>query len=328
MTTKNNKAVLGILLVVFLSFVLLMIFASYTIKNLAGGGEDGAGISFSSSKESKSIAVVEVTGVIMESKKIIELLERAVEDKETKAIIMRINSPGGAVAPTQEIYEEMRRIDELYEESEGAKGKPIYASFGSMAASGGYYLGAGARRIYSNAGTITGSIGVIMQNLDLSKLYEWAMVKQVNITAGRYKDMGQPNRGLTKEERDILNNMISGVHSQFIRDIERTRGPKIKGDLKELAQGQIFSGEEAQKLGLVDEVASLWQAGRRIHKELKIEKEFGFKYIEKKKKKGFWALMENIDEASTGLSMFSKFLGKITNKLENHADETPILMYQ
>jgi|TARA_Y100000780_G_C13696127_1_gene423424 protease-4 len=324
-TTKNNKAVLGILLVVFLSFVLLMIFASYTIKNLSGKGE---GINFSDLKEGKSIAVVEVNGVIMESKKIIELLERAYEDKETKAIIMRINSPGGAVAPTQEIYEEMRRIDQEYEDSEGEKGKPIYASFGSVAASGGYYLGAGARRIYSNAGTITGSIGVIMQNLDLSKLYEWAMVKQVNIKAGRYKDMGQPNRGLTQEERDILNNMISGVHNQFIRDIERTRKGKIKGDLRELAQGQIFSGEQARDLGLVDEVASLWQAGRKIHEELKIEKEFGLKYIEKKKKKGLWAIMDNIDEASTNLNLFSQFLGKMTGKVEGHMDNSPILLYQ
>ena len=325
MTTKNNKAVLGILLVVFLSFVLLMIFASYTIKNLTGKGE---GIDFSGSKESKSIAVVEVNGVIMESKKIIELLESAAEDKETKAVIMRINSPGGAVAPTQEIYEEMRRIDSLYDESEGKEGKPIYASFGSVAASGGYYLGAGARKIYSNAGTITGSIGVIMQNLDLSKLYEWAMVKQVNIKAGRYKDMGQPNRGLTEEERDILDSMISGVHMQFITDIERTRKDKIKGDLKELAQGQIFSGEQAQKLGLVDEVASLWQAGRKIHEELKIEKDFGFKYIEKKKKKGFWAVMDNLDQASTSLGLLSKFIGKMTGKLENQAENSPILMYQ
>ncbi len=325
MTTKHNKAVLGILLVVFLSFVLLMIFASYTIKNLSGKGE---GLSFSGGVEPKSIAVVEVNGVIMESKKIIELLEKAVEDKETKAIIMRINSPGGAVAPTQEIYEEMRRIDTMYEESEGAEGKPVYASFGSVAASGGYYLGAGARKIYSNAGTITGSIGVIMQNLDLSKLYEWAMVKQVNITAGRYKDMGQPNRGLTQEERDILNNMITGVHGQFIRDIERTRKGKIKGDLKELAQGQIFSGEQAKDLGLVDEVASLWQAGRKIHEELKIEKEFGLKYIEKKKKKGFWAIMDNIDEASTNFSLISKFLGKLSGNLENQAENAPVLMYK
>lgn len=327
MTTKNNKAILGILLVVFLSFVLLMIFASYTIKNLSGGEEGGRGITFSS-HEPKSIAVVEVSGVIMDSKKTIELLDRAMDDKETKAIIMRINSPGGAVAPTQEIYQEMRRIDELFDSSEGKEGKPIYASFGSMAASGGYYLGAGARRIYSNGGTITGSIGVIMQNLDLSKLYKWAMVKQVNITAGRYKDMGQPNRSLTSEERGILENMITGVHAQFIHDIERTRGKKIKGDLKELAQGQIFSGEQAQKLGLVDEIASLWQAGRKIHKELNIEKKFGFKYIKKKKKKGLWALMDNIEGASKGLNMISTFLGRISSKIENHGEESPILLYQ
>lgn len=317
MQARKNKAVLGILVVVFLSFVLLMIFASYTMKNLK---TDSGSFKMGSFGKKGSIAVVEVNGVIMESKKLIELVHKAEEDKDTKAIIIRINSPGGAVGPTQEVYEEIRRIDQAYDKSEGKEGKPVYASFGTIAASGGYYLGAAARRIYSNAGTLTGSIGVIMQFMDLSRLYQWAMVNQQNIKSGRYKDVGQPNRPITAEEKALLEGVITGVHDQFMRDILRTREGKIKGDLTELAQGQIFSGEQALKFGLIDEIGSLWQAGRKIHEELKLEGEFGLKFIEKKKKTGLWSLMDNLDEASSALKM-------LVNKFGGEASG-PSLMYQ
>lgn len=316
-TNKKNKAVTGILIVVFLSFVLLMIFASYTMKNLKG---DGAGFNPSSFGKGASIAVVEVNGVIMESKNLIELIEKAEEDKETKAIFLRINSPGGAVGPTQEVYEEIRRIDEKYTETEGKEGKPVYASFGSIAASGGYYLGAATRKIYTNPGTITGSIGVIMQFMDLSKLYKWAMVSPETIKAGRYKDVGQPSRSMTEEEKALLEGMISGVHDQFMNDILRTRKGKIKGDLKELAQGQIFSGEQAFKLGLVDELGSLWQGARKVHEELGIKEKFGLKFIEKRKKSGVWALMDNLDDATTAL--------KLLMKRTQTSAEAPALMFK
>lgn len=316
MTKPANRTAMGILMIVFLFFVLLLIFASYTMKNLVG--ENSLGLQRTS--ESGSIAVVEVNGVIMESKDLVELIHKAEEDTNSKAIILRINSPGGAVGPTQEIYEEIRRIDKSYTDSKGTKGKPIYASFGTVAASGGYYLGAATRRIYSNPGTITGSIGVIMQFMDLSKLYEMAKVRQLNIKAGKYKDVGQPNRSMTEEEKSLLENMIKGVHGQFIKDIERTRKSKIKGDINELAQGQIYSGEQAMKVGLVDDLKSLWQAGREIHKELKLEGEFGFYYVKKKKKKGIFAFLENFEEVSSHIK-------EITSKLDN-LDKPLTLMFK
>jgi protease-4 len=150
---------------------------------------------------------------------------------------------------------------------------------------------------------------VIMQFMDLSRLYEFAMVNQQNIKSGRYKDVGQPNRAITPEEKALLEGVISGVHKQFMSDVLRTRKGKVKGDLNELAQGQIFSGEQAFNFGLVDELGSLWQAGRRIHEELKLEGEFGFKFIEKKKKTGLWALMDNIDEAVTNLRILTSKMG-------------------
>lgn len=222
------------------------------------------------------IAVIPIENEIMESKKVIEMLLSAEEESEIKAIILRIDSPGGAVAPTQEIYEEVRRIDKI---------KPIYASFGTVAASGGYYIGAATRKIYANAGTLTGSIGVIMQMADLSELFKWAKYKQETIKAGRYKDIGNPGRAMTDEERAFLTDLLAGTHKQFMDDITAVRKGRLKKDITELAQGQIFHGKEAKELGLVDEVGSLWQAGRAIHKEMKFKGKFALRFMKPQRKK-------------------------------------------
>ena len=312
MAGNKNRAVYGVLLLVFLFFVILMIFASYTINVFKSESDE---VNYSR-KNKGSIAVVEVEGVIMDSRKTVELLHIAEEDKSIKAIILRINSPGGAVGPTQEIYEEIRRIDASWDLSNKKEGKPIYASFATVAASGGYYLGAATRRIYSSPGTLTGSIGVIMQFLDASKLAKKVMINQKNIKAGRYKDIGSPTRVMTLEEEKLMQGMVSGVHKQFIEDILKNRKGKLKSDIIDLAQGQIFSGEEAFNQGLVDELAGLWTAGRRIHKELNLKGKFGFKYIKKKKEMRFWQILENLDEASSNLNLFSWM------------SKTPLLLYQ
>ncbi|MCO4792158.1 MAG: signal peptide peptidase SppA [Bacteriovoracaceae bacterium] len=303
MAANKNRAVYGVLIMVFLFFLILMIFASYTIKVF--NNESDAMNSVAKGKG--QIAVVEVKGVIMEAKPTIDLLSSAEEDDGVKAIILRINSPGGAVGPTQEIFEEIRRIDGSYDESGGKEGKPIFGSFGSIAASGGYYLGAATRRIYASPGTLTGSIGVIMQFMDASKLVELAKVNPRNIKAGKYKDIGSPTRAMTNEEEGLLTGMIGGVHQQFIDDILLLRKKKIKGNIIDHAQGQIFSGEEAWKVGLVDELAGMWTAGRRIHKELKLKGKFGFKYITKKKKMSVFEILENLEEASSNINFFTLF---------------------
>lgn len=289
----KNRGLVAIVVLAIAFFLMLMAFAFFASKAVSGAKED----SFIMGDKSKNgpIAVVEVNGAIMSSKEIIEKLQQAEKKKKFKAIILRINSPGGAVAPCQEIYGEIVRIDQK---------KPIYASFGSVAASGGYYLGAATRRIYSNAGTITGSIGVIMQMMDASKLYELAKLKPEIIKAGIYKDIGSPHRPMKDNERSIMNSMISGVHKQFMNDILKRRKEKIVGDLVDHAQGQIFSGEDAKKLGLVDEVGSLWQAGRAIFDELKLEGEFGFSFIKKKKKFSWLEFMENVEESILDIREF------------------------
>ena len=302
MKEVNNRALYGILLMVFVFFILLMIFAVYTMKAFVGSSTSQMDVS----EHESSIAVVEVEGILLRSKEIIEKLHIAESARDIKAIIVRINSPGGAVGPVQEIYQEIRRIDKI---------RPVYASFSAIAASGGYYVGAATRKIFSNPGTLTGSIGVLMQFVDLSRLYQWIKISPETIKSGRYKDIGGSGRPMSREEKGMMENLLKGVHQQFIGDIVKLRKGKIKKDIKALAQGQIFSGEEAFRYGLVDDLASLWQAGRKIHKELKIKGKFGLRFIKKKKDFSFWEILENLDKS---LLQFG---------LKVKTDPTPIPMY-
>lgn len=302
-SSKNNKALFGVFAMVFVFFVILVLFASYTMNAFNDTSE------LERKSNRAHIAVIEIEGVIMDAKDTINLLEAAEDDKQIQAIILRVNSPGGAVGPTQEIYEEIRRIDKI---------KPIFASFGAIAASGGYYVGAATRKIWASPGTLTGSIGVIMEFMDFSKLYEFAKVSPQTVKAGRYKDAGNPARALTAEEQDMMNKLIAGVHQQFIGDIMKRRADKIKGDIKELAQGQIFSGEGAKEVGLVDEMGSLWAAGRAIHKDLKLKDEFALKFMKKKKVMGLLDLMGSLEESISKLNI---------NNLV-HSDKAPLLMFK
>ena len=289
MSRERSKGIVGIFILVTVLFFIFIVFAFYTVSQLKESSSMGEDLL--NNQKNSPIAVISIENEIMESRKIVEMLIAAEKEKDIKAIILRIDSPGGAVAPTQEIYEEVRRID---------KKKPIYASFGTVAASGGYYIGAACRKIWANAGTLTGSIGVIMQMADLSELFKWAKYKPETIKAGRYKDIGNPARPMTEEERAFLTQLLAGTHKQFMEDISAVRKDRLKKDITELAQGQIFHGREAKELGLVDEVGSLWEAGRTIHKELKLKGEFSLRYIKPQRKK--FSLTEFLQETEDTLS--------------------------
>ena len=296
MSRERSKGIVGIFILVTVLFFIFILFAFYTVSQLKESTSMGEGL-MDKSKNSP-IAVITIENEISESKKIIEMLLAAEEESSIKAIILRIDSPGGAVAPTQEIYQEVIRIDKV---------KPIYASFGTVAASGGYYIGAACRKIWANSGTLTGSIGVIMQMADLSELFKWAKYKPETIKAGRYKDIGNPARAMTDEERLFLTDLLAGTHRQFMDDISAIRKNRLKKDITELAQGQIFHGKDAKDLGLVDEVGSLWQAGRAIHKELKLKGEFNLRFLKPQRKK--FSFSEFMEETEDTFSF-------IRNKLE------------
>ncbi len=289
MSRERSKGIVGIFILVTVLFFIFILFAFFTVSKLKDSSSMGE--SLMNDSKNAPIAVIPLEGEIRESKKTVEMLLAAEEDKDIKAIILRIDSPGGAVAPTQEIYEEVRRIDEK---------KPIYASFGSVAASGGYYIGSAARKIYANSGTLTGSIGVIMQMADLSELFKFAKFRQETIKAGRYKDIGNPGRPMTEEERQFLTDLLAGTHKQFKDDIMAVRKDRLKKDINELAQGQIFHGYEAKEFGLVDEIGSLWQAGRAIHKELDLKGKFALRYLKPKRPK--FSFQEFLQDSEDSLS--------------------------
>ena len=277
----------------FIAFSFLLVFIFFSVKTIKSLNQEGGLLKDGDA----SIGVVEVNGVLMDPSEVIKNLSRAEENESIKAIILRINSPGGAVAPAQEIYQEIRRID---------KNKPIYASFSTVAASGGYYIGAATRKIFANPGTITGSIGVIMKFVNLERLYDFLKMDQKTIKAGRYKDLGSSNRKMTEEERRIMQDMIDGVHRQFISDILSVRKDRIKGDIRGHAQGQIFSGQKALELGLVDELIGLQGAARKIHDELGLTEKFGLRYFKKKEHLFLKDILSGV-KSGLGSHLFQEF---------------------
>jgi protease-4 len=209
------------------------------------------------------VAVLPVTGLIADSESTIEQLRKFSKDDSIKAIVLRINSPGGGVGPSQEIYEEVRKL----------KGKKVVvASMGALAASGGYYIACAAQKIYANPGTITGSIGVIMQFVNVKDLIEKIGLKGMVVKSGVFKDIGSPVRDMKPEERELLQGVIDNVHSQFIGAV--AEGRKMDREkVAKIADGRIFSGEQAKALGLVDALGNLEDAVAEAGKLAKIEGE-------------------------------------------------------
>lgn len=198
----------------------------------------------------EKVGVIEIIGAIVDSKDIIHNLKRFREDDSVKAIVVRIDSPGGGVGPSQEIFREIRKTSES---------KKVIASLGGVAASGGYYIAAGADGIVANPGTITGSIGVIMGYSNFQELLKKIGLVPVVIKSGEYKDIGSPVREMTKKEEEILRNLANQIHRQFIKAIAEGRGIE-QSKVEKFADGRIFSGEEAKKIGLVDRFGNLEDA--------------------------------------------------------------------
>lgn len=237
---KKRPFLIALLLLgaIFLFFILTV----YTISAIMG---PAASLSIG-----KKVGVIEVTGVIAASKDIIEQLVDFRDDDGVKAIVLRIDSPGGGVGPSQEIYEEVRKAVAV---------KPVVVSMGSVAASGGYYIAVPARRILANPGSITGSIGVIMEFTNFQELLQKIGLRSDVIKSGEHKDIGSPIRPMSDSDRKILQSLIDDVHSQFIDAV--AEGRKLEPDtVRSLADGRIFTGRQALAAGLVDELGNLQDA--------------------------------------------------------------------
>ncbi len=218
------------------------------------------------------VALVRVEGPIIDANKTMEELKEYRQDRSVKAIVLRVDSPGGAVAPSQEIYEEVRKA---------VAEKNVVVSMGSIAASGGYYIAAPSTKILANAGTLTGSIGVIMELPNFEGLMNKIGIRTEVIKSGRYKDIASSFRKMEKEEREILQSVMDNVHDQFIRAVSEGRKLKIE-DVRKIADGRIFTGEQAKEIGLVDELGTIEDAIRAAASLAGIEGEP--EVIEKKEK--------------------------------------------
>jgi len=199
------------------------------------------------------IALVTIEGVISSdvAERTVRQLSKYGEDPSVKAIVLRIDSPGGGVAPSQEIYHEVRRIR--------AKEKLIVASLGSLAASGGYYVACAADRIFANPGTITGSIGVLIQLANAEQLLRKIGVEPTVIKSGPLKDSGTPTRALLPEEREVFQGVVDDVYQQFVEAV--AQGRKLQEvEVRQYADGRIYSGRQAKRLNLIDDLGTLQDA--------------------------------------------------------------------
>lgn len=198
------------------------------------------------------VGYVTIAGAITSSEKIIDQIDNFKEDSSVKAIVLRVNSPGGGVSPSQEIHDEVKAA---------AAVKPVVVSMGSVAASGGYYIAAPAQRILANPGTITGSIGVIMQFTNVEELLGKVGLKSQVVKSGKHKDIGSPVRPMSSADRQILQSLIDDVYTQFIQAVAEARQMDID-KVRQLADGRIFTGRQAFEAGLVDELGGYRDAIR------------------------------------------------------------------
>src|SRR5712692_4540457 len=220
----------------------LFVVAVFTLVYLSFGGRDEESFSGFGSK----IAVVELDGVIFSPKQIVPQLKKYADDSSVKAIIIHVNSPGGGVAASEEIYREVKRIRE-------EKKKHVVVSIETVGASGAYYIASASNKIYADQGSIVGSIGVIAQWVNYGDLLKWAKLKDVVIKTGEFKDTGNPARDLTPNEQAYMQTLIDNMFGQFVQAVADGRGLKFD-DVKAIANGKVWTGEQAKSMKLIDEV--------------------------------------------------------------------------
>jgi len=215
-------------------------------------------------------------------------LRQAAEDNSVKAVVLRINSPGGSAAASQAIYKEIQRLTEH---------KPVVVSMGDVAASGGYYVACPADVIFANPATITGSIGVIFETLNFYEFMQKYGLESETIKSGKYKDTGSPARPMRPDERELLQKMLMGVYDQFVHDVAQARGMD-EAKVKKLADGRIYTGEQALAAGLIDRLGNFYDA------------------VDEAAKRGGIKGQPKLKQFGTG-SPWSRFIGAMTQDITN-----------
>ncbi len=296
---KNPILIVLVTAVVLGALFFGILFLSYSLSgrkttgSLPGVGKD-------------RVALIKIEGVLLLSENLVDELRDYSEDSSIKAIVLRIDSPGGGVVPSQEIYNAVLNARK--------EGKKIVVSMGSVAASGGYYIAAAADKIVANPGTLTGSIGVKMEFANLEKLLEKVGVKGMVVKAGAYKDVGSPYREMTPEEKKLLQDVIDDVHGQFIKAVAEGRHLP-EADVRAIADGRIFTGQQALGLKLVDQLGDLADSIRIAGglagikgKPTIIEKRKKIPFFEYLKEESATWISEVIQKSVTGSSVKLQYL--------------------
>ena len=290
---------IGILVfaMLFVGFSIIM-FATAIVKS----GDNGFDYNEVRSGKGK-IAIVELDFTIIDSKPIVRQFKKYREDKSIKAIVLHVNSPGGGVAASQEMYEEVKKTRD--------SGKPVIVSFGSIAASGGYYVACGGSLIVSNPGTLTGSIGVIISLMNFKELTDKLGIKDLTIKSGELKDAGNPMREATEKDKAYFQEIVDDSYDQFLDVVSKER--KIdKEELRKIANGRVYTGRQAKDIKLVDSIGTLEDAIRIAGEMAKIEGEPAI-IREKGRKNIFDYFIDNMSSNQFTLlkeEIYNEFLNK------------------
>ncbi|HZH04046.1 MAG TPA: signal peptide peptidase SppA [Myxococcaceae bacterium] len=283
--------VLGTVAALFFLFCVGSFWAFY---RLASGSRGRSSLSASSSR----VGVIEVQGAIEDSKRVLDGIREFKEDRRLKAVVVRVDSPGGAVGPSQEIYDAVRDL---------AKSKKVVVSMGSTAASGGFYIACAGEKVFANPGTLTGSIGVIFQIPNFQGALRWAGVQVNTLKAGKLKDTGNAFREMSPEEREYLQGVLTDVHRQFIEAVAEGRKLKVE-EVEPYADGRVFTGRQAKEWKLVDALGGFDAAVAEAAKMAGLRGEPELQYPEEER-----GLLRGLlgDEVSTSLRSAARALSEV-----------------
>ena len=262
----------------------LFVVAVFTLVYLSFGGQNEESFSGFGSR----IAVVELDGIIFSPKQIVPQLKKFAEDDSVKAIIIHVNSPGGGVAASEEIYREVKRIRD-------EKKKRIVASIETVGASGAYYVASATNKIYADKGSVVGSIGVIAEWVNYGELLHWAKLHAITLKAGEFKDTGNPTREMTPAEREYMQGLIDNMHTQFIQAVADGRHAK-EDDIRTIANGKVWTGEQALSLKLVDQLADFEGAVKDTARAVNISGEPTLVYPPKVRRSGLDLLFGDVSD--------------------------------
>lgn len=287
----------------FVRFIIVVLVVIGLVSVIKWGTNHFGDKSDTSVVTNNTVLQIDLEGVIMNGKKILKKIKKYKEDDRIKAVVININSPGGAVGPSQEIYAAIKAF-------RAETKKPVICSSSGLLASGAYYAAVGCDKIVVSSGSLVGSIGVIMEFANLEKLYDWAKVTRYSITTGKYKDSGAEYRQMRPDERALFQDLINDVYGQFVQAVADGRNLKVDF-VKQYADGRVMTGSQAVKLGFADAEGTLEDAVKLAAETAKLGKDYKL-YEAPTKRPGLWEYIQNDDDDEEASSLVG--LAKLFSK--------------